>query len=101
MAKAYFLVSAGPARNARSLPNTAQTQLLNREELRRRKRNLNHENTMNVHLALLLTHDADFEKIVTESLKETGTEILTTHDVDHALEIGCQRAWSGFRCRRS
>jgi DNA-binding NtrC family response regulator len=46
---------------------------------------------MNIHLALLLTHDADFEKAVTESLKESGAEILITHDVDHALEIGCQR----------
>ena len=88
---AYFLLSAGPARNARSLPNTAQKPLLNRQELRRRKRNLNPENIMNVRLALVLTHDADFEKVVTESLKEPGTEILTTHDVDHALEIGCQR----------
>ena len=47
---------------------------------------------MNIRLALLLTHDADFEKIVTEALSETGAEILITHDVDHALEIGCQRA---------
>jgi DNA-binding NtrC family response regulator len=46
---------------------------------------------MNIHLALLLTHDADFEKVVTESLKESGATILITHDVDHALEIGCQR----------
>jgi DNA-binding NtrC family response regulator len=46
---------------------------------------------MNIHLALLLTHDADFEKVVTESLKESAAKILITHDVDHALEIGCQR----------
>jgi DNA-binding NtrC family response regulator len=46
---------------------------------------------MNIRLALLLTHDADFEKVVTESLKESGAKILITHDVDHALEIGCQR----------
>lgn len=47
---------------------------------------------MNIRLALLLTHDADFEKTVSEALKDSGAEILTTHDVDHALEIGCQRA---------
>ena len=47
---------------------------------------------MNIRLALLLTHDADFEKNVTETLKESGTEILITHDVDHALEMACQRA---------
>jgi DNA-binding NtrC family response regulator len=46
---------------------------------------------MNIRLALLLTHDADFEKIVSDSLKESGAQILITHDVDHALEIGCQR----------
>jgi DNA-binding NtrC family response regulator len=46
---------------------------------------------MNIRLALLLTHDADFGKVVTESLKESGAKILITHDVDHALEIGCQR----------
>jgi len=46
---------------------------------------------MNIHLALLLTHDANFEKVLTESLKESGAKILITHDVDHALEIGCQR----------
>jgi DNA-binding NtrC family response regulator len=46
---------------------------------------------MNIRLALLLTHDADFEKVVTESLKESGAKILITHDVDHAVEIGCQR----------
>jgi len=49
------------------------------------------EEQMNIRLALLLTHDADFETIVTESLKESGAEILVTHNVDHALEIGCQR----------
>ena len=46
---------------------------------------------MNIRLALLLTHDADFEKVVTESLKESRAKILITHDVDYALEIGCQR----------
>jgi DNA-binding response OmpR family regulator len=45
---------------------------------------------MNIHLALLLTHDPTFEKVVTDALRETGAEILVTHDVDHALEIGCQ-----------
>ena len=46
---------------------------------------------MNIRLALLLTHDADFEKVVTESLKESRAKILITHGVDYALEIGCQR----------
>lgn len=46
---------------------------------------------MNIHLALLLTHDVDFEKALTESLKQSGATILIAHDVDHALEIGCQR----------
>lgn len=46
---------------------------------------------MNIHLALLLTHDPNFEKAVNESLKESGAEILISHDVDHALEIGCRR----------
>lgn len=46
---------------------------------------------MNIRLALLLTHDPNFENVVTDALKETGAEILTTHDVGHALEIGCQR----------
>ena len=46
---------------------------------------------MNAHVVLLHTRDADFEEVVTESLKESGAKILITHDVDHALEIGCQR----------
>jgi DNA-binding response OmpR family regulator len=49
------------------------------------------EEKMNVRLALLLTHDPNFENIVTEALKDSGAEILVTHDVDHALEIGCRR----------
>ena len=47
---------------------------------------------MNIHLALLLTHDPDFEKAIAEALEQTGAKILATHDVDHALEIGCRRA---------
>jgi DNA-binding response OmpR family regulator len=47
---------------------------------------------MNIRLALLLTHDPNFEKTVTDALQESDAEILTTHDVDHALEIGCRRA---------
>jgi DNA-binding NtrC family response regulator len=47
---------------------------------------------MKICLALLLTHDADFEKAVTEALEETGAETAITHDVDRALQIGCQRA---------
>lgn len=47
---------------------------------------------MNIRLALLLTHDPGFEKIVTEALKDIDARVLVRHDVDHALEIGCQRA---------
>lgn len=46
---------------------------------------------MNIQLALLLTHDAGFEKIVTEALEGIGAKVLVRHDVDHALEIGCKR----------
>lgn len=46
---------------------------------------------MNVRVALLLTHDLDFEKAVTEALEDSGAEIIAIHDVDHALQIGCQR----------
>ena len=47
---------------------------------------------MNIRLALLLTHDPDFEKVVTEALEDCSAKILVQHDVDHALEIGCSRA---------
>ncbi len=47
---------------------------------------------MNIRTALLLTHDPDFEINVTKALKESGAEILITHDVDHALEMACQHA---------
>lgn len=46
---------------------------------------------MNIHLALLLTHDPNFEKLVTETLEATGAKVLVRHDVDHALQIGLQR----------
>ena len=46
---------------------------------------------MNIHLALLLTHDPNFEKIVTEALQDSGTKILIRHDVNHAMEVGCSR----------
>ena len=46
---------------------------------------------MNIHLALLLTRDAGFEKIVTEALEGIGAKALVKHDIDHALEIGCKR----------
>lgn len=46
---------------------------------------------MNIHLALLLTYDASFEKIVTEALEGVGAKVLVRHDVDHTLEIGCKR----------
>lgn len=47
---------------------------------------------MNIRLALLLTHDAGFEKIATDALEDTGGKVLIRHDVDHALEVGCSRA---------
>ena len=47
---------------------------------------------MKISLALLLTRDPNVEKAVTNVLDESGAEILATHDVDHALQIGCQRS---------
>ena len=47
---------------------------------------------MKIRLALLLTHDPDFEKVVTETLADGGAKILVRRDVDHALETGCSRA---------
>lgn|SRR5262249_32970100 len=47
---------------------------------------------MKIYLALLLTRDPNFEKAVTDALDESGAEVLVTHDVDHALQIGCQRS---------
>ena len=46
---------------------------------------------MNIRLALLLTRDPAFEKTVTEAIADCGGKILIRHDVDHALQIGCQR----------
>jgi DNA-binding NtrC family response regulator len=46
---------------------------------------------MKINLALLLTRNPAFEQVVAEALKETGAEIVVTHDVDHALQTGCQR----------
>src|SRR5215470_4405495 len=46
---------------------------------------------MNIRLALLLTHDAGFEKIVTDALEDTGEKVLIRHDVDHAMQVGCSR----------
>ena len=46
---------------------------------------------MNIRLALLLTHDAGFEKIVTDALEDTGGKVLIRHDVDHAMQVGCSR----------
>lgn len=46
---------------------------------------------MNIRLALLLTHDANFEKLVTEALEESGAKILVRHDIDHTMEVGCSR----------
>lgn len=47
---------------------------------------------MKIRLALLLTHDPDFENVVTKALEDCAAKILVRHDVDHALEIGCSRA---------
>ncbi len=47
---------------------------------------------MNIRLALLLTHDLKFETVVTEALKDSGAKVLIRHDIDHALEVGCNRA---------
>jgi len=46
---------------------------------------------MIIRLALLLTHDAGFEKIVTDALEDTGGKVLIRHDVDHAMQVGCSR----------
>ena len=46
---------------------------------------------MNIRLALLLTRDANFEKLVTEALEESGAKMLVRHDIDHAMEVGCSR----------
>lgn len=47
---------------------------------------------MNISLALLLTHDPSFEKLVTKALTEMDAKVLVRHDVDHALKIGCRHA---------
>lgn len=46
---------------------------------------------MNIRLALLLTHDPQFENIVTEVLADGGAKVLVRHDVNHAMQIGCSR----------
>jgi DNA-binding NtrC family response regulator len=47
---------------------------------------------MKIQLALLLTHDPGSENVITQALAEIGAKVLVRHDVDHALEIGCNRA---------
>jgi DNA-binding NtrC family response regulator len=47
---------------------------------------------MNIHHALLLTHDRDFENLLTAALAEVGGTVLITENVGEALEIGCHRA---------
>lgn len=47
---------------------------------------------MNIRLALLLTHDPAFEKVVADAVTEMGGKVLVRHDIDHALEVGCKRA---------
>src|SRR5689334_20588212 len=47
---------------------------------------------MNIQLALLLTHDPSFEKVVVDAVTESGGKVLIRHDLDHALDIGCRRA---------
>jgi ActR/RegA family two-component response regulator len=50
------------------------------------------EEQMKIRLALLLTHDSAFEKTITEALQESSAKVLVRHDVDHALETGCNQA---------
>ena len=47
---------------------------------------------MKIRLALLLTHDPAFEKVVAAAFTEMGGKVLVRHDIDHTLEIGCKRS---------
>jgi DNA-binding response OmpR family regulator len=47
---------------------------------------------MNIRLALLLTHDTDFEKLLGEALSRSGANILTFHTLDDALQTLCARS---------
>jgi DNA-binding NtrC family response regulator len=44
---------------------------------------------MNIRLALLLTHDVGFEKVLREAVLKSGATILTFPSVDEALQILC------------
>ena len=42
-------------------------------------------------LLLLYTRDADFQKVVREALRDTGTIILIARTIEEALQIVCRR----------
>jgi DNA-binding NtrC family response regulator len=46
---------------------------------------------MNGHSVLLLTHDREFEKLLSEALRESSSTILVARDIDDALQIVCTR----------
>ena len=46
---------------------------------------------MNAHSVLLLTHAREFEKLLREALRESGSTILVARDIDDALQIVCTR----------
>ena len=46
---------------------------------------------MNARLVLLLTHDHDFEKLLTKALRENSATVIATGDVGDALQIVCTR----------
>lgn len=46
---------------------------------------------MNAHLVLLLTRYRDFEKLLTEALRESDATVLVTRNVGDALQIVCTR----------
>lgn len=48
-------------------------------------------NAMNVHLVLLLSNDHNFEKLLTEALRENSATVLATEDLSDALQIVCTR----------
>jgi len=46
---------------------------------------------MNAYSVLLLTHDREFEKLLRDTLRESGGTILVARDIDDALQIVCTR----------
>src|SRR6266487_955655 len=45
--------------------------------------------TMNAHPVLLLTRDREFEKLLRETLSESGAPVLSARDAGDALQIVC------------